>query len=51
MKIEFHDLTKQFDQGQIVLQSMNFADDIHSLAIIGPSGGENLPCFAFWGDC
>ena len=39
MRIEFHGLTKKFETGQVVLQSMYFADDVHSLAIIGPSGG------------
>lgn len=39
MKIEFHGLTKQFETGRVVLQSMDFADDVHSMAIIGPSGG------------
>ena len=39
MRIEFHGLTKKFETGQVVLQSMDFADDVHSLAIIGPSGG------------
>lgn len=39
MKIEFHGLTKQFETGRVVLQSMDFADDVHSVAIIGPSGG------------
>ena len=41
MRIEFHGLTKKFETGQVVLQSMDFADDVHSLAIIGPSGGGN----------
>ena len=39
MRIEFHGLTNKFETGQVVLQSMDFADDVHSLAIIGPSGG------------
>ena len=39
MKIEFHGLTKQYDQEHIVLKPMDFSDDIHTLAIIGPSGG------------
>ena len=39
MRIEFHGLTKKFETGQVVLQSMDFADDVHSLANIGPSGG------------
>ena len=39
MKIEFQGLTKQYDHEQIVLKPMDFSDDIHTLAIIGPSGG------------
>lgn len=39
MKIEFQGLTKQYDQKHVVLKPMDFADDIHTLAIIGPSGG------------
>ena len=39
MKIEFQGLTKQYDQNHIVLKPMDFSDDIHTLAIIGPSGG------------
>lgn len=39
MKIEFQGLTKQYDQEHVVLKPMDFSDDIHTLAIIGPSGG------------
>lgn len=39
MKIEFHGLTKQYDKEHVVLKPMDFSDDIHTLAIIGPSGG------------
>ena len=39
MKIEFQGLTKRYDQEHIVLKPMDFSDDIHTLAIIGPSGG------------
>lgn len=39
MKIEFHNLSKQFEQGRPVLQPMDFSDDVHALAVIGPSGG------------
>lgn len=39
MKIEFQGLTKQYGQGHVVLKPMDFSDDIHTLAIIGPSGG------------
>lgn len=39
MKIEFQGLTKQFDNNRVILNPMDFSDDIHTLAIIGPSGG------------
>lgn len=39
MKIEFSGLTKQFEDGRVILKSMNLSDDIHTLAVIGPSGG------------
>ncbi len=39
MRIEFHGLSKKFDDGRIVLDAMDFNDDVHTLAIIGPSGG------------
>jgi len=39
MKLEFHGLTKQFDDNRVILRPMDFSDDIHTLAIIGPSGG------------
>ncbi|MEF9971708.1 MAG: ATP-binding cassette domain-containing protein, partial [Oscillospiraceae bacterium] len=39
MKIEFKNLSKQFEDKNPVLRSINFAEDIHTLAIIGPSGG------------
>lgn len=39
MKIEFQGLTKQYDKEHVVLRPMDFSDDIHTLAIIGPSGG------------
>lgn len=39
MRVEFQDLSKQFDQGRDILKPMDFSDDIHTLAIIGPSGG------------
>lgn len=38
MKIEFRDLSKQFEDGKTVLKPMDFSDDVHALAIIGPSG-------------
>ncbi|MEF9920243.1 MAG: amino acid ABC transporter ATP-binding protein [Erysipelotrichaceae bacterium] len=39
MKIEFKSLSKQFDSNKLILNNINFKDDIHTLAIIGPSGG------------
>lgn len=38
MKIEITSLTKQFSQDKEVLKSIDFCEDIHTLAIIGPSG-------------
>ncbi len=39
MKIEFENLSKQFEQGRRVLEPLDFSDDVHTMAIIGPSGG------------
>ncbi len=39
MKIKFEGLSKEFQDGKQILKSMNFCDDIHTLAIIGPSRG------------
>ena len=39
MKIEFQGLMKRYDEKHVVLKPMDFLDDIHTLAIIGPSGG------------
>lgn len=39
MRIEFQNLSKEFDRGRTILRPMDFADDIHALAIIGASGG------------
>ena len=39
MKIEFQGLTRQFDNNRVILNPMDFSGDIHTLAIIGPSGG------------
>ena len=39
MKIEFQGLTRQFDNNRVILNPMDFSDDIHTLEIIGPSGG------------
>lgn len=38
MRINIENLTKQFDRTE-VLSSINFNDDVSTLAIIGPSGG------------
>ncbi len=39
MKVEFQNLSKQFEAGQTILKPMDFSDEINTLAIIGPSGG------------
>ena len=39
MRIELEHLSKAFDNGRLVLDDLNFADEVSSLAIIGPSGG------------
>ena len=39
MRVEFNNLSKRFDDNLSVLEPMDFADDIHTLAVIGPSGG------------
>ena len=39
MRVEFQNLSKQYEAGPIILRSMDFADEVHTLAIIGPSGG------------
>ena len=39
MRVEFHNLSKRFDDSKTILEPMDFAGDIHTLAIIGPSGG------------
>lgn len=38
MRIELQGLSKQFVKGKDILKSVDFCDDIHTLAIIGPSG-------------
>lgn len=38
MRIEIKGLSKQFAKGKEILKSIDFCDDIHTLAIIGPSG-------------
>lgn len=39
MKVKFQDLFKQYEPGQVILKPMDFEDEVHTLAIIGPSGG------------
>lgn len=39
MKIELRQLTKFFENGRVVLDNIDFADDIRTLALIGSSGG------------
>ncbi len=39
MKIEFQNLSKQFEPGRPVLRPMDFSDEVRTLAVIGPSGG------------
>ena len=39
MKIEFRELSKQFEDKRDILNSISFSDEVHTLAIIGPSGG------------
>lgn len=39
MKVKFQNLSKQYEPGQIILTPMDFEDEVHTLAIIGPSGG------------
>lgn len=38
MKIELASLTKSFEDGQRVIDHLDFSDEIHTLAVIGPSG-------------
>lgn len=39
MKVNLINLSKNFQEGKEVFSNINLTDDIHSLAIIGPSGG------------
>ena len=39
MRISLKNLSKEFEDGKVVLRPINFDDDVHTLAIIGPSGG------------
>ncbi|MFI3177092.1 MAG: ATP-binding cassette domain-containing protein [Eubacteriales bacterium] len=38
MQIEFNQLSKQFEDGRLVLDKVSLSEDIRTLAIIGPSG-------------
>ena len=38
MRIELENLSKRFDDGSDVLKNLHFADEVHTLAIIGSSG-------------
>ena len=49
MKIEFQGLTRQFDNNRVILNPMDFSDDIHTLAIIGPSGGGKSTLLRIFG--
>lgn len=39
MRVEFQNLSKEYKSGHTVLTPMDFAEDVNTLAIIGPSGG------------
>lgn len=39
MKVKFQNLSKQYEPGQIILNPMDFENEVQTLAIIGPSGG------------
>jgi ABC-type polar amino acid transport system, ATPase component len=39
MKIKFQNLSKQYEPGHVILNPMDFEDEVHTLAVIGPSGG------------
>ena len=39
MKIKLQNLKKSFSDSRVVLQGIDFEDEVTSLAIIGPSGG------------
>ena len=39
MRIELNGVSKRFEDGRTVLDSLHYAGDIRSLAVIGPSGG------------
>ena len=44
MRIELENLSKRFDDGSDVLKDLHFADEVHTLAIIGSSGCSSLVC-------
>ena len=39
MKIELQALSKKFEDDRIILDNIDFSDDVNTMAIIGPSGG------------
>ena len=39
MRVEFSNLSRQFEPGRPVLKPADFDDEVRTLAIIGPSGG------------
>lgn len=39
MKVKFQNLSKQYESGPVILNPMDFSDEVNTLAIIGPSGG------------
>lgn len=39
MKIELTNLTKKFEDDRIILDNINFNEELNTLALIGPSGG------------
>lgn len=39
MKVEFRNLSKQYELEPVILNPMDFSDDVNTLAVIGPSGG------------
>ncbi|MGI6094539.1 MAG: amino acid ABC transporter ATP-binding protein [Lachnospiraceae bacterium] len=39
MQIRFEQLSKQFDKSKQIIKEITFEDQVHTLAIIGPSGG------------
>ncbi|NME36238.1 MULTISPECIES: amino acid ABC transporter ATP-binding protein [Fusobacterium] len=39
MKVKLKNLSKNFENNRSILKNINFNEEVHSLAIIGPSGG------------